>query len=108
VVDAAGALRAWRPAPAARGAVALRLRDEHAPWNEGVWQIEFEQGRVSVEPSQRQPQVTVEIQGLSQAFFGTPALDVLRAHRQLQVDEERGYEALRDLLAGPPMWSCGD
>ena len=78
------------------------------PWNRGVWQIDFEEGRVSVKPSQREPQVTIQIHGLSQAFFGTPALDVVRAHQHLQVDDERGYEALRDLLAGPPMWSTGD
>lgn len=108
VVDLAGALRAWKPGPAARGSLALGIHDEHAPWNAGVWQIEFEGGSVSVEPAHRQPGVIMDVQALSQAFFGTPALDALRTQDRLRVEEESGYEALRALLAGPPMWSAGE
>ena len=104
VVDVAGALQAWKPSTSAHGHFTLGMQDENAPWNTGTWQVEFEGGQVSVEPTQQEPQVSLDIQALSQAYFGTPTVDELRRNDRLQVHKEAGYTALRDLLAGPPMW----
>ena len=104
VVDVAGALQAWKPSTSAHGHFTLGVQDENAPWNTGTWQVEFEGGHISVEPTQQAPQVSLDIQALSQAYFGTPTVDELRRNDRLQVQEEAGYTALRDLLAGPPAW----
>ena len=44
IVDVQKALAAWKPNPAAQGAVTIEVADEHAPWNTGVWRVELEAG----------------------------------------------------------------
>lgn len=108
VVDVVGALRAWRPATEARGAVNLAVQDACAPWNSRTWQVAFEGGEVSVHPTRAEPQVSLDIQALSQAYFGTPTVDAIRAADRLTVHDEAGYAAFRALLDGPPMWMNDD
>jgi predicted acetyltransferase len=103
VVDVAAALEAWPSPDYARGRVAVAVQDEAAPWNEGVWRIEYEHGRVAVKRTDAEPQVSLDIQALTQGYFGTPTLDEVRRTERLTVHDETGYQALRDLLAGPPM-----
>lgn len=82
----------------------IAVEDECAPWNAGVWQAEFESGAVQVRRTDRAPHVTMDVQALSQAYFGAPTLDALRAAGRLAVQDEAGFQALRSLLAGPPTW----
>jgi predicted acetyltransferase len=103
IVDVPYALAAWRPDPRVRGVVHIAVRDAQAPWNEGIWQIEFEAGRVDVRSTHEEPQVGLDIQALTQGYFGTPTLDSVRQSERLTVHDEGGYTLLRDLLAGPPM-----
>ncbi|HLV80381.1 MAG TPA: GNAT family N-acetyltransferase, partial [Chthonomonadaceae bacterium] len=104
VVDVPAALQAWRPAHAAQGRLKLGVHDECAPWNTATWQIDFSDGRVEARSTSADPQVSLDIQALSQAYFGTPAVSDLRTWGRLQVHEEAGYQALVDLLAGPMFW----
>ena len=50
------------------------------------------------------PQVSLDIQALSQAYFGTPDLDMVRRAGRLTVHDEKGYAVLRAALDGPPTW----
>ena len=104
IVDVPGALAAWKPAPGATGSVVFDVRDEYAPWNQGVWRAEFSDGRVAVARTSTPAQVSLDIQSLSQAYFGTPTLATVRAAEKITVHDEAGYLALADLLNGPPMW----
>ena len=52
-------------------------------------------------------QVELDIQAISQAFFGTPNLEQVRAADRIRVHDESGYQALRSLLAGPPDVASG-
>jgi predicted acetyltransferase len=104
LVDVPGALQAWRPDRERRGAVTFAVRDACAPWNAGTWRAEFEGGRVCILPSKETPQVSLSIQALSQAYFGTPTVDEIREADHLRADDEAGYRAFRALLDGPPMW----
>jgi predicted acetyltransferase len=104
VVDVPAALCAWKPAPSAQGRLTLGVQDDCAPWNTATWQIDFADGQVEVRPNSAAPQVSLDIQALSQAYFGTPTVAELRAWERLQVHDEAGYQAFTDLLAGTPMW----
>lgn len=104
VVDVPRALEAWRPAPGVCGRAVIRVRDDAAPWNTGTWQISCEERNVQVRPATEEPQVTLDIQALSQAYYGTPDLDAVRHAGRLTVHDETGYCLLRDLLRGPIMW----
>jgi predicted acetyltransferase len=105
VVDVAGALAAWRPQQQARGRVDLAVADECAPWNTGTWRIEYEGGRVDVGRTDAEPQISMDIQALSQCYYGTPTVDEVRAADRMSVHDEGGYAALRALFDGPPMWT---
>lgn len=104
VVDLAGALQAWRPRFDLSGEVTLAVQDEHAPWNTGIWRVQCEAGRIEASAGSGEPQVSLDIQALTQAYFGTPDLDEVRRAERLTVHDEAGYVLLRDLLAGPPMF----
>jgi predicted acetyltransferase len=104
LVDVPGALQAWKPDADRRGTVIFGVRDECASWNAGTWRAEFEGGRVRVLPSKETPQVSLSIQALSQAYFGTPTVDEIRDADHLTVHDEAGYRAFRALFDGPPMW----
>jgi predicted acetyltransferase len=103
VVDVVGALRAWKPDAERRGSTVIRVRDEHAPWNQGAWKIDFEAGHVAIASTHGEPHIDLDIQALSQAYLGTPNTDDLRRAERINVHDEAGYRAFRDLLAGPPM-----
>jgi predicted acetyltransferase len=104
VVDVAGAIRAWKPAREVQGSVVFSLQDTHAPWNTGTWEVEFGGGEAQVQPSQKTPQLAMDIQAFSQAYFGTPFLDAIRHAGRIDVADEAGYRAFADLLRGPLMW----
>lgn len=104
IVDLPAALCAWRPDRAVRGSVTLAVTDEAAPWNQGVWRIEYEDGHVSAARTDDSAQLTLDIRAISQAYFGTPTCTEIRASDRITVHDEKGYDALVNLLAGPPMW----
>ncbi len=104
IVDVPTALMAWKPDAVISGAVVLRVLDTTAPWNNATWRLEFGAGEAAISPIQTQPDLTLDIQALSQAYHGTPNLDSLRQGGRLEVHSETGYEALRQFLDGPPMW----
>lgn len=108
VVDVVAALQEWQPDPGKRGELTLKIQDEAARWNQGVWRIQFEDGRVSVRESSANPQVEMDIQAFSQAYFGTPDIHRIRAADRLNVYEEAGFRALSDILQGPPAWTNDD
>lgn len=104
IVDVAGALRALKPDPGLQGAVTIALQDQVAPWNTGTWKLSCEGGHVEVASSQDDPDVELDIQALTQAYYGSPDVPMLRLGGRLVVHAERGYSLLNQLLSGPPMW----
>ena len=108
IVDLPGALSLLRPSADKNSTVDLAIRDANAPWNEGVWQITLEAGRVEVKASQALPQVEMDIRQATQAFFGSPTLEDIRRAERLTVHDEAGYRCLQTLFHGPPMWINDD
>jgi predicted acetyltransferase len=104
VVDVVGALQAWKPDAGAEGRFTMQVADAHASWNEGLWQVEFGGGSVSVRPGGGDAQISLDIQALSQAYFGWPDADALRRAERLTIADERGFDAFRACLSGPIMW----
>lgn len=104
VVDVAAALSAWKPQRGASGKVVVRVQDDVAAWNTGTWLADFSEGVTTVQAVDAEPEVSMDIQALSQAYHGTPSLANLRSAGRMEVHAEAGYEALGRLLDGPPMW----
>lgn len=104
VVDVKEALQALHPSEKLSGTVVFQIHDEHAPWNEGVWEADVDCGKIVVNASQKQPQVEMDIKAFSQAYFGTPSLSELRRAESIDVYNEKELSILKDILDGPPMW----
>ncbi len=102
VVDAPAALEALLTT-APQGMVTVALTDPHADWNTGTWKVVTEGGRVTVTPTDAAPQLELDIQSFSQAFWGTPGLDTLRRAGKVMVHSEAAYTQLRALLPSTPV-----
>lgn len=96
VVDLAKALSALKTL--GEGSLTLEVHDPHASWNQGCWTLTGEGGRLVVERTSQSPHVTLDIQTLSQAFFGSPSLARLRRAGKVQVHDEAGYHLLEGIL----------
>lgn len=104
IVDVAGVLQAWKPLMAVNGSVNVAIEDAQCPWNAGTWRVECENGMTTAAPTTGNAQVMMHVRQLAQAFWGTPSLSELRRAGKVQVHEEAGFEVLRQILDGPPMW----
>ena len=100
VVDVAAAFAALRPAPGLSGQITIAVADEYAAWNQQTFQINIEGGYVSAATTQAVAGIALDIQTLSQAYWGQPSLDSLRAAGRLSVTDEKQCETLAKLL--PP------
>jgi predicted acetyltransferase len=98
IVDVAAAFAALRPEPELNGKVILKVTDDNADWNRQTYSVTMEQGQVTVVPVQDEPGVTLDIQTLSQAYWGQPSLDHLRMAGRFSVTNEAQYALLARLL----------
>jgi predicted acetyltransferase len=111
VVDFTGAVARLTAAGVPDGACTLSIRDEHAPWNDGLWRLASEGGRAEVSPvlgGGAAPDVALEIQALSQALWGTPSLTELRAAGRIEVHSEAAFTLLSALLPASPVFTLDD
>lgn len=100
VVDVAPAFAALTPAPSLTGRLALQVSDGSCEWNNQTFALTAEAGQVTAEVTSDAPGVSLDIQALSQAYWGQPSLDLLRAAGRLTVTDEAQYQFLSRLL--PP------
>jgi predicted acetyltransferase len=112
VVDFAAAMaQVTPPAGLPNGAATVAVRDEAAPWNAGVWRLTVEGGAVScaaIVGGAIEADVALDIQALSQAFWGTPSLAELRAAGRLEVNGEAGFALLAAVLPAAPVYTLDD
>ena len=104
IVDVVGAFQTWKPLQPTRASLVMAVEDKHAPWNQGQWRISVEEGQTAVTLTTDAPDVEMDIQALTQAYFGTPTLADLRRAERLTIHNEQAFEQLELLLDGPPMW----
>jgi predicted acetyltransferase len=98
IVDLKAALEALRPDSGIVGACRVAVTDEKAPWNSGTWRIEADSGSVSSAPDSGDAGVSLDIQALTQAYWGSPSLETLRKWGRVAVHQEGAFHTLRALL----------
>ncbi len=110
VVDVEAALRLLGTANAPNGQVRLHITDDTAPWNNGTLSITVEDSRVyvAVDTSSDTPDVSLDIQAFSQAFWGHPSLYDLREAGRLTVSNEPGFALLSAILPAHPVHTLDD
>ncbi len=105
VVDVEAAFNALRTDnDAANGSLNIAVSDKYAPWNDATWQITVEGGAVTVAKTTMDPGLHLDIQALTQAYYGEPDLTSLRHAGRISVHNEADFTLLTRLLAGPAMW----
>jgi len=100
LVDIAPACAALTSEPSLTGRLVLHVSDGSCEWNHQMFAVTAEAGRVTAEVTTDTPGVSLNIQALSQAYWGQPSLDLLRAAGRLTVADETQYQLLSRLL--PP------
>ena len=100
IVDVKTALEALPPPAQVSGEIDLAITDSHCDWNDGVWAVYLDSERVSVKRTQKTPGVPLDIQTLSQAYWGQLSLAMLRTGGRLIVMDEEQCRVLEALL--PP------
>jgi predicted acetyltransferase len=91
VVDAPRALEALAPEAGAAGEAVVRIADPVCEWNDGVFTVALEGGRVSVERTDRDPGIALDIQALTQSYWGHPSSESLRQIGRISVSDEAQY-----------------
>lgn len=104
VVDVQAALSAWKPFLPGEGSFTLQVHDEQAPWNNGVWQVRFEEGQVEVASTDGEPDVAADIQALTQLYFGSASGYALEEAGRLSITNPASRDPLNTLFGGPIMW----
>jgi predicted acetyltransferase len=104
IVDFVQAFKALKPSSEINGEVVISVSDETAPWNTGKWLVCAESGSISIADTHADPDIECDIQAITQAYYGYPALDAIRRAARLSVYNENGYNLLNRLLAGPTVW----
>jgi Predicted acetyltransferase involved in intracellular survival and related acetyltransferases len=111
VVDVAQAFAQLSAVGGEEGTCTLALRDEHAPWNDGLFRLTREGGKTECTPlvgGAAEPDVTLDIRALSQAFWGHPSLDRLRMAGRVAVHNEAGYQVLAAALPPAGVFTMDD
>jgi predicted acetyltransferase len=110
VVDVCAAMQQVAPpADLADGAAAtVRISDDAAPWNQGVFRVTTASSKIEclAEPeADTAADMTMDIQAFSQAFWGAPSLPALRNAGRIEVSGEAGYENLCRILPANPVFT---
>jgi predicted acetyltransferase len=111
VVDFAPAMERLEVGPEVpNGAATVALRDDLAPWNSGVWRVTVEGGRVhcSLAVGGSDAAMTLDIQALSQAYWGTPSLQALRDAGRVEGGDEAAFAWLARVLPSAAVYMLDD
>ena len=100
VVDVAAALSALHPPRGVEGRLNVGVHDPQCEWNNRVFAVALEDGRVAVSPTAAPPGLRLDVQGLTQAYWGQPSLTLIRQAGRLTVGDETQFALLSRLL--PP------
>ncbi|ACK41815.1 MAG: GNAT family N-acetyltransferase [Dictyoglomus turgidum] len=72
VIDVEKALSSLKYDENIKDKIVIKIKDEHANWNHGIWEIEIENGKVKLEKKENlEPEIELNINILSQIIAGT-------------------------------------
>ena len=98
IVDLKPALEALKPDSGLSGSAIVDVLDEKAPWNTGAWRVSAESGSVQVRADSGDSGLGMDINALTQAYWGSPDLDWLRRAGRIEVRSESDFQFVRALL----------
>ncbi len=108
IVNVAKALESRSAPYDVNGKVIVKVEDNQAPWNQGNWEISIADRKVDIRKTEMPAGIELDINALSQAFWGSPDLHMLRNIGKVNVADEGQWELLRTLLPASHVWLYDD
>jgi predicted acetyltransferase len=85
--------------------VTFELSDNECPWNNGLFSLQSEKGKLHVTKSSGHPVVNTSIQALSSLLYGTLPLEELEFQRKLTINEEWARHTLQRWFPPLPLYN---
>lgn len=85
--------------------VTIELTDANCPWNNGIFSLQSEKGRLRLTKSSGHPVVTATIQALSALVYGTHPIEELEFQAELSITEEWARHALQRWFPPLPLYN---
>jgi len=79
IVDIEGAIASRPYAGGGSASFTMRISDESAPWNEGVWRVEAAEGKMRAEKTDAEPDVEMSVNFLAPLYTGFRTAETLAA-----------------------------
>jgi predicted acetyltransferase len=103
IVDAKNAIK--NLPGAGEDVITLDLSDTDCPWNNGIFSLQSEKGRLQLTKSSGHPVVKSSIQALSSLVYGTQPLEELEFQNQISVAEKWARHALQRWFPPLPLYN---
>ncbi|MCL5040629.1 MAG: GNAT family N-acetyltransferase [Firmicutes bacterium] len=100
IVDVQGALAVLSYPVNVRATLSLKIADPTAPWNDGIFQVEFNQGQARVKRAAGEPDLSLDIQAFSQIFDGFLSARQLATLGRLTARDRRVLPLVDSLFGG--------
>ncbi|HEY3331002.1 MAG TPA: GNAT family N-acetyltransferase [Capsulimonadaceae bacterium] len=98
IVDVVKAFEANTAPASAIGTTVVAVSDDTCGWNNAAFRITAEAGHVTAVRTTETPHLSLDIQALTQAYWGQPSLSRLRWAGRIDVHDESAYSFLETLL----------
>jgi predicted acetyltransferase len=86
----------------------MRVIDSDAPWNDGVWRVEADQGRMQAKRSEADPDLEVSVNFLASLFTGFIRADRAAGVGMLKVNREQALAQAQEAFAVSHPPYCDD
>lgn len=94
VVDVPDAVEALDYPTDTDGSVVVAVADQHAPWNDGTFEVQVAGGEANCTETDADPDVTLDVARLSQLVVGARSLEALDKAGHVTVHDEEGAAVL--------------
>ena len=104
IIDVESALK---DLPANRNAeLIIKINDLHCKWNDGVYLLRSNDGKLSIYRSSSEPEVKMTIEGLTSLVYGTLSIEEIEFRGWLQTKNLLAKELLKQWFPTLPIYSA--
>lgn len=82
-------------------AFTMRIADESAPWNEGVWRVEAGEGKMRAEKTEADPDIELDVNFLAPLYTGFRSPQLLASVGMITVHNAAALPAIAEAFAVP-------
>ncbi len=99
IVDVEGAIAARPYSGGSSASFTMRISDESAPWNEGVWRVDAAEGKMRAEKTDAAPDVEMSVNFLAPLYTGFRTAETLAAVGMITVHRAEALAEITNAFA---------